>query len=71
MIERIILAVILPLFYSAVSPAIQVTDLKCEYRVNPLGLDVASPRLSWILKSDRRLQKQTAYQILVAGSKKE
>jgi hypothetical protein len=45
--------------------------LKCEWRVNPLGIDVALPHLSWTLRSvhaDVRGTKQTAYQILVAAS---
>jgi len=41
---------------------------RCEYRINPLGIDVAEPRLSWILESEKRGQVQSAYQILVAGS---
>ncbi len=40
--------------------------LRCEYLVDPLGIDVARPRLSWILHSDQRAQRQSAYQILVA-----
>jgi len=39
--------------------------LRCEYLTNPLGIDVRIPRLSWILQSSQRAQKQTAYQILV------
>jgi alpha-L-rhamnosidase len=42
--------------------------LRCEYLINPLGIDVIKPRLSWILESQERGQKQTAYQILVASS---
>ena len=42
--------------------------LRCEYRVNPVGMDVALPRLSWTLASDRRGEKQTGYQILVCSS---
>ena len=42
--------------------------LRCEYLDNPLGIDTPSPRLSWIVESDRRAQRQTAYQILVASS---
>jgi len=42
--------------------------LRCEYLVNPHGIDVSKPRLSWILDSDGRGQKQRAYHILVAGS---
>jgi alpha-L-rhamnosidase len=34
--------------------------------VNPMGIDVAQPRLSWVLRSDIRGRKQTAYGILVA-----
>lgn len=44
-------------------------NLRCEYRIDPLGIDVQNPRLSWILNSDQRGQKQTAYHIMVAGSK--
>ena len=42
--------------------------LRCEYQNNPLGVDVAKPRLSWIVQSDERGQKQTAYQVLVAST---
>ena len=44
------------------------SHLRCEYLVNPLGIDVLKPRLSWILESHERGQKQSAYQILVASS---
>ncbi|HTP10825.1 MAG TPA: glycoside hydrolase family 78 protein [Anaerolineae bacterium] len=39
---------------------------RCEYRANPIGIDVTQPRLSWQLRSDERGARQTAYQILVA-----
>ena len=42
--------------------------LTCEYAVDPLGIDVAAPRFSWVLESTRRGQAQSAYRILVAGS---
>jgi len=45
-----------------------VEDLRCEYLENPLGLDVACPRLSWALHSAERGQGQTAYRVLVASS---
>ncbi len=44
-------------------------NLRCEYRENPLGIDLPNPRLSWELQSEQRGQKQTAYRILVAGSR--
>lgn len=45
-----------------------VKELRCEYRMNPQGIDVVHPRLSWIVESAQRGQKQSAYQILVASS---
>ncbi|MEN6384989.1 MAG: family 78 glycoside hydrolase catalytic domain [Phycisphaerales bacterium] len=51
--------------------SLQVSHLRCEYRVNPLGIDIISPRLSWIIESEGRGQKQTAYQILVASTRKQ
>jgi alpha-L-rhamnosidase len=46
------------------------TDLRCEYARDPLGVDVANPRLFWKLKSHERSQRQSAYQILVGSSLK-
>jgi len=42
--------------------------LRCEYRVDPWGIDVREPRLSWLIESGERGQRQTAYRILVASS---
>ncbi len=42
--------------------------LRCEYLVNPLGLDAARPRLSWEVNDPRRGAAQTAYEIQAAGS---
>jgi len=46
-----------------------VGDPGCEHWENPLGVDVAQPCLSWILKSSRRGDRQTAYQILAASTR--
>lgn len=46
---------------------LSVAHLKCEYAVNPLGLDVAEPRLSWELRSDARGAVQKAYRVRVAA----
>ncbi|MCU1259838.1 MAG: alpha-L-rhamnosidase, partial [Bryobacterales bacterium] len=47
-------------------------QLRCEYRVNPVGIDVTAPRLSWALAADpsARGVRQTAYRILVASSER-
>jgi len=50
---------------------LHIDRLSCEYRIDPLGIDTARPRLSWALSSDVRGQFQRAYQILVASSKKK
>jgi alpha-L-rhamnosidase len=47
-----------------------VENLRCEYLKDPLGIDATRPRLSWIIVSSRRGEKQTAYQILAASSLK-
>jgi alpha-L-rhamnosidase len=49
-------------------PDILVHHLTCNYTTNPLGIDTPNLSLSWQLKSDRRNQYQTAYQILVADT---
>jgi alpha-L-rhamnosidase len=49
---------------------VRVTDLRCEYLADPLGIDVVQPRLSWRLEASWRGQRQTAYQILAAGEEK-
>nr|MDQ3604118.1 family 78 glycoside hydrolase catalytic domain [Actinomycetota bacterium] len=45
--------------------------LKCEYRVDPLGIDERVPRLSWALESEGRGQTQSAYRVLVAGNEED
>ncbi|MGA2253799.1 MAG: family 78 glycoside hydrolase catalytic domain, partial [Thermoguttaceae bacterium] len=63
-----IAAVYLGLLLTASLPAATVGELRCEYRSNPLGIDVVRPRLSWIIESNERGERQTAYRILVASS---
>ena len=45
----------------------QVSGLRCEYRLNPMGVDVCPPCLSWVLETDRRGALQQAYQIQAAS----
>jgi len=52
------------------SGGLRVTDLRTQYRVNPLGIGTAVPHLSWTLQSDARNCTQSAYRILVAESEK-
>jgi alpha-L-rhamnosidase len=51
--------------------SIEPADLRCEFRANPVGMDVPKPRLYWKFKdSEVRGQGQSAYQILLASSEK-
>ncbi len=52
----------------AVLHALEVTDLRCEYRIDPLGIEAARPRLHWVLESSDKGARQTAYQIMVEGA---
>ncbi|MCU0782607.1 MAG: glycoside hydrolase family 78 protein [Verrucomicrobia bacterium] len=65
-------ALLFPYLLAGLSTAageLKPDGLRCEYRVNPLGIDDARPRLTWRIESDGRGQRQTAYQVLVASSK--
>src|SRR6266404_9822461 len=58
-------------FFPGLQPVLAGTalaNLRCEYLENPQGIDAARPRLSWVLDSTERGQRQTAYQVLVASS---
>ena len=48
-----------------------VRNLRCEYKVDPLGIDIRKPRLSWELVSLERGVLQTSYEIRVAASETE
>jgi alpha-L-rhamnosidase len=41
----------------------QPSNLRCEYFVDPIGIDAATPRLSWLSGAAR----QSAYQVVVDG----
>ena len=51
---------------SVFSQHLLVGNLRCESAVDPLGVDIKNPRLSWQLKSNQENVLQTAYRILVA-----
>jgi len=65
--NNILLALILTVALKANAAMLPVA-MRCEYRVNPAGIDEAQPRLSWRVEASERGQKQTAFQILVASS---
>ena len=62
---------ILPLLGFGIFSCSKTTDqcfpeqLKCEYLVNPLGIDTAYPRLKWKINDQRKGAFQQAYKIIV------
>jgi alpha-L-rhamnosidase len=48
-----------------------VKNLRCEYKVDPMGIDVRKPRLSWELASVEKGVLQTNYEVRVAGTEAE
>jgi alpha-L-rhamnosidase len=65
---------VLILFIAAALPSqaadssLTVANLRCEYKTDPLGVDISHPRLSWELASSERATLQSAYEIQVAAS---
>src|SRR5687767_4983421 len=51
--------------------ALHISNLRCEYLVDPLGIDELAPRLSWMVESVRRGARQIAYRIRVASTLKK
>lgn len=66
--QFIVLITALLLGVQAFAADIALQKLRCEMLVNPQGIDVTQPRLSWQLNSSARNIKQTAYEVLVASS---
>lgn len=59
---------LLQLFASPLLHAMEPGRLQCEFRAEPLGIDIVRPRLGWICNSSTRGDSQTAYQILASSS---
>ncbi len=71
---RVVLAVALVSMVYGVAPAgahdtVRVRGLTTEHQIDPLGIDVAAPRLGWVLSSDEHGVSQSAYQIIVSTEK--
>ncbi|RFZ85387.1 alpha-rhamnosidase [Mucilaginibacter terrenus] len=60
-------ALLFTLFLSMLpaAKAAQPVNLRCEYLVNPLGIDATHPRFTWMLNDSRQGAKQTAYRLVV------
>ncbi len=69
----ILLSIIILTVLTSCKSKLEPLDLRCEYRINPLGIDNTTPRFSWKMQDveNSRGQKQTAYQIIVASNLKD
>ncbi|TDQ08107.1 family 78 glycoside hydrolase catalytic domain [Pedobacter metabolipauper] len=67
-VAPIMIVLFLAISSFAFGQGLRIEQSNCEYRVNPEGIDVISPRLSWVMASDLRGDKQTAFQIIVASN---
>ena len=63
--RAILLAIIL---VHPADAALEVSSLRCEYLTDPTGIDETQPRLSWVVGSLDRGEKQSAWQVLVAST---
>ena len=63
--KLLILMLVVSSIHSFAASKTEVKELVCEYQVNPMGIDVQKPRLSWKLFSSEENLMQTAYEIKV------
>ena len=56
------------LSFVSVFADVTITTMRCEYAENPIGIDVLQPRLGWVLDSQQRDQRQSAYRVYVSTS---
>ncbi|MDR1881330.1 MAG: glycoside hydrolase family 78 protein [Prevotella sp.] len=45
-----------------------IDEMRCEYLVNPVGIDVEKPRFSWVITATERGIRQQAYRIIVSDN---
>src|SRR5215813_9182867 len=64
--KRLIAIALVLLTHYAFTQEIKLVNLRCEYRINPIGIGTATPRLSWELLSSHHGVMQSAYRILVS-----
>jgi len=46
-------------------------NLRCEYLVNPIGIDSPNPRLTWFMVDERSEAAQSAYELIVGTDSSE
>lgn len=64
-ISTLLLIVISTFIYAQ---GVHTENLRCEYKIDPVGIDQRVPHLSWEIGSESRGTMQTAYQIIVSDN---
>jgi hypothetical protein len=67
-LKPIFLFIILNLFAPNTRAQVQVVNLRCEYKINPLGLETQTPHLGWEIKSATPNFTQVACRVWVADN---
>ncbi len=58
--------VLIPLLFAEITYSqINITNLKCEYLTNPIGIDSENPRFTWQIHSDISGIEQNSFRLLV------
>ena len=55
-------------FISCGQKGIRVENLLCDYAEKPLAIENLNPLLKWQLRSDKKMESQSAYRIIVSSS---
>jgi alpha-L-rhamnosidase len=60
------------LFFACESTnTVKISEVKCQYAINPIGVDAQYPAFSWLVESKERGKNQKAFQILVSDNLKD
>src|SRR5690606_4489686 len=65
LLRALVLLIAMGIAHASIAQRPEVTDLVCEYLVNPVGIDATQPRFSWKIQSSARDVSQSAYEIRV------
>lgn len=63
--RSLLLSPFLLIGFCAAAQDFRITDIHCEHRVNPVGIDMAKPSFGWQISSNARGFVQSAYQVQV------
>lgn len=66
--KRILTIIVLLVCLQQLTAQVYITNLRCEMLVNPLGIELKQPRLSWQLQSNQRNVVQTGYEVIVSSN---